>query len=484
MFNNYDAIGGQNVSDLPLARPRTPRFRGVRGVIPPAALVSLVCLLCCSTSSADELVRLKLDEGDTPRRVDVRLRATGSLKVAPQDPQRHVPISVRGTLQFVEVNRPSEGEESAASRQVVRQYLTARAEIEVDEQRDETALSATRRLISVEDRGSGLLVFSALGPLTRNDVELLQTQFDPILLPRLLPAKRVAQNQSWRPDASTLAALLGLDAVTDSQVECSLGQLDADSAKIHVAGNLEGVAGGAKSNVELSGQLTLDRRRGRLTGVTMEIAEQRGICPTAPGFEMSATLTVNIRPDERPAALAPQRLARLSLASTTANTAVDFLSPSNGFGLIHDRRWHVTTHRQRLVVLRLVDLGELLGQCNISKLPLAEGDSALELAKFRAQVEAALGEHFGRIEEASRATTESGMEILRIEAAGNVKEVPVTWIYYYLRQRDGRRAALVFTLQTDHYERFGGADHQLVANFRFLERTDQAERTESTGTIR
>ena len=40
--------------------------------------------------------------------------------------------------------------------------------------------------------------------------------------------------------------------------------------------------------------------------------------------------------------------------------------------MLHDRRWHVTVDRPELTVLRLVDRGELIAQCNISPAPDAK----------------------------------------------------------------------------------------------------------------
>ncbi len=181
-----------------------------------------------------------------------------------------------------------------------------------------------------------------------------------------------------------------------------------------------------------------------------------------------------------PAELSAAKLKELAphwAPTRPSTTQLDFASVASEIGLVHDRTWHVTSHRRELIVLRKTSGDIQVAQCNITRLPPSGDDKLLELKQFEAQVQKALGESFGKIEEASQADADD-MAILRIVASGKVNEVPITWIYFHLAAQDGRRAALVFTLSSDNVERFANSDHELIGGFRFLEAaaTEQAVR--------
>jgi hypothetical protein len=150
------------------------------------------------------------------------------------------------------------------------------------------------------------------------------------------------------------------------------------------------------------------------------------------------------------------------------HSLLELKSDAAGFELIHDRRWQVMTEQHDATILRLVDRGDLIAQCNISPLPTLGQNQRLTLEGFQEEVRRALGKNFEQLVEASDQTIDAGVQILRVVATGRTGELPIDWMYYHLADDHGHRAAVVFTLESGLADRFAHLDRELVAAFRFL----------------
>ena len=91
-----------------------------------------------------------------------------------------------------------------------------------------------------------------------------------------------------------------------------------------------------------------------------------GIGHSQPGFEVITTVRMVAAPTQPVAALSDKALADLPLEASSGQTLVEMESDSGGFHLTHDRRWTVILERPDLTVLRFIDQGDLVAQCNIS----------------------------------------------------------------------------------------------------------------------
>ena len=123
--------------------------------------------------------------------------------------------------------------------------------------------------------------------------------------------------------------------------------------------------------------------------------------------------------------------------------------------------------RHDATILRMVDRGDLIAQCNISRLPqLAKGEQ-LTLEAFQEDVKKTLGKNFSQIVEAGQDVSDNGLRTLRVIVSGTTADLPIQWSYYHLSDDAGNRAALVFTIEGSLVERFAQIDRELIAAFRF-----------------
>jgi hypothetical protein len=273
----------------------------------------------------------------------------------------------------------------------------------------------------------------------------------------------------WPLPEATVARLLGLDAISQQDVKCTLDSAKNDVAILSMAGKVAGAVAGVSSDIELKGKLNFDLKKRFVTWLTLAIKESRAIGHAQPGFEVVTTLRMVAAPLAPLTELSDKSLAGMKLTPEASQTLMELNSDTGGFQLIHDRRWNVMVERGDLTVLRLVDRGDLIAQCNVTpQAPLAKG-RAETLEAFQSDVKRVLGKNFEEIVEASEESTDSGLRVLRVVAVGKTGELPIQWTYCNLADESGRRAALVFTLETSLLERFAHIDREFIANFHFVE---------------
>jgi hypothetical protein len=130
--------------------------------------------------------------------------------------------------------------------------------------------------------------------------------------------------------------------------------------------------------------------------------------------------------------------------------------------------WYVAQEDATSTILRRVDGGDLIAQCNVTALSDIKKDRRTTLAKFQEDIKKALGENFGQFESATEDQDKSGRLVYRVTAAGTAAELPVMWIYYLIQDAEGRRTSAVFTMEQNLTERFAASDRPLIASLTML----------------
>src|SRR5207249_3209376 len=182
----------------------------------------------------------------------------------------------------------------------------------------------------------------------------------------LLPQRAIKIGSQWTISESTIARLLNLDVISQHDIAGTLDSVKDELAIISLAGKATGAVGGVSSDIELKGKLNFDLRKRAVTWLALAIKENRAIGHAQPGFEVLATLRMVTSPTQPVAELSDEALAGLPLSADRGLTQIELVSDSGGFQLTHDRRWSVMLERGDLTVLRLIDRGDLIAQCNIS----------------------------------------------------------------------------------------------------------------------
>ena len=81
-------------------------------------------------------------------------------------------------------------------------------------------------------------------------------------------------------------------------------------------------------------------------------------------------------------------------------------------------------------MLKLIDKGQMLAQCNIASLPDAAPGKTIGMEEFQDNVRKALGKNLQSLVEAGRGPSRAGYQLAHVVAEGVVEDVPIRWLYY------------------------------------------------------
>ncbi|MBS0209509.1 MAG: hypothetical protein JSS27_11195 [Planctomycetes bacterium] len=412
-------------------------------------------------------LRPALKAGDTAT-VELLLEVGGNLQVNEQQNVRALPTSVVGKLRYHErlMKLSPDGQQADS----LRWYEQTDATIKVNNTVTKPALRDDRKLIAAHLRDDRATLVSPSGPLVQDELELLDVPANTVMLHRLLPDKDVAVNDTWAHGEAVMTTLLGLDAVSQTDVVSQLKEVDATGAKCELFGSVQGAVNGVATSIEVKGRYKFNSAAGRITWLALLIEEKRSIGQVGPGTDVVARLQVTIKPESAPAELADELVAQVPWAVEPGQETLECLLRNGQLQFMHDRRWHVIDESNDAVALRLVDRGELVAQCNISSLPSGK-DVTLE--RFQEDVQRSIQKHFGSFIEAKEGANALGQKVYRVVAAGTVAELPIQWIYYRLSDEQGHQAVFVFTIEEPMLELLSGADQGLFSSAQFIDGKSQ-----------
>ena len=147
------------------------------------------------------------------------------------------------------------------------------------------------------------MAFCPDGPLSREQLDLIDVVGDSYSINRLLPKQPVADGESWANDASVMGPLLTFDTVAVCEVQSVLDEFNANFAKVRLAGDVQGTADGAATEQEVRGVYLFDRKLRRITRLNLAVREKRSIGGATPGLDAVAKVQIKIDPIETSAHL-------------------------------------------------------------------------------------------------------------------------------------------------------------------------------------
>ncbi|MFO0901421.1 MAG: hypothetical protein U0939_00395 [Pirellulales bacterium] len=396
------------------------------------------------------------------RQAVIQLASTGELKLN-ADGQKVTkrPVQVAAQMAYDET--------LTDKRAVVRHYTQAQAELLVGKTRFTPQLDDAHHTLALHRDGEQAILYSPLGPLTRDELELAQVPGTAAPAEELLSLEPVGVNQTWAIPDAVLARLLWLDAVSSCDVQATLKSVSDDVALVTLQGPISGAVGGVATEIDLQAKLNYDLRQQLVTWLALQIQENRSIGHAAPGFETKSQIKLAFRPLESSPHLSTEYLATLPLEYQPGSALLQYESSEGRFRALLDRRWRLMVDRHDLTVLRLVDRGDLVAQCNLSRLPALAPGKQLPLEELQDDIKNSLGKNFRQFVEASQSVTDEGLRILRATVVGESSEISVQWNYYHVSNDKGQRLAIVFTFESSLLDRFADLDRSLVASLQFLD---------------
>jgi hypothetical protein len=433
------------------------------------ALFSLILTSAVGYVAAGERFALQsaLPEG-LPLHIDASLEVGGHLKIAGEKDKKSNPLPMSVVAKFSYDEQRLDDGSAADHRLSIRYYDDAQAVIKIAENVVKPQLRKSRRLIVASTAKDTGYLAAADGALTREELDLIDIPANTLVLDEILPGEEVEKGFRWKPSEAALAELLGLDAVGHSEVECVLVDVAKGVAEITIDGNLGGASNGVASEIELKGKLLFNIEGKHFNSVVLAIKENRGIGNVGPGLDVVAKLKLSISPVHESKLLTPDVVQAAKLPSSDEPPPLEYVSTTKGYKFLYDRRWHVTREEPDLVVMRFVDRGDLIAQCNVAPSTKAI-DKPVELAQFQNDVQSALGKLFSNFERAGERTSESGLRILSSTAVGAAEDLQIQWRYYLTHDKQGRALGVIFTMEAPLVNQFRDYDKQIVESVEFLQ---------------
>lgn len=351
----------------------------------------------------------------------------------------------------------------------VRDYQRARAEIRLGTGSVLNELDEQRRTIIVQTRGNDNPVrYAAVsGPLTQQESELISIPANSLVLPQLVARENVRIGESWEPDRSDLARFLNIELVTESDVTVRLESVENGIATLFVGGQAKGFIDDSETTIDLSGSLRFDTSAGRVASVTLTLNQERGLGRISPGLDATFKLAARFDPVTGASPLSNDGLAQLREQVGRITDKLVVYPLNRTVRLMHSRNWKLIASQPERTILRYIDNGEMLGQCDIISLPKRNGDQAQTLEQFRTVVEEKLEDRHATVTGTDQATTQEGLQWMKVTAVGVAEGVRLVWTYYTITHEDGRRVQLVFTTEPEQSHRFEPRFAELIDSIVF-----------------
>ena len=315
---------------------------------------------------------------------------------------------------------------------------------------------------------AAVVVVSPAGPMTRAELELVQGLGDPLTLADFLPREPVAKGRTWKLPESAVVALTGYDAVKSSTMEATLERLDEAAARVRLKGEAQGSALGGAGTITCEGFLNFDRKAGLVDRLEVNRVESRQPGPVEAGLDVKSTLTVF----RRPARLAPElddaAVANLTLDTSPQRRLLQLISPDGKYNLLHDRQWHTYWDDPKLIVLKRLDKGKVVAQCNLAAGPGAGKGRHQDLAQFRDDLRRSLKQRFVQFLGAGEVDGDpAGGFRYKVGVQGREGELDVLWDYYLIASPEGDQLLATFTLAAEDAAAFGAQDLEIIGSLQW-----------------
>ena len=401
--------------------------------------------------------------------VAIQISMNGHLHAGLAETQQELPLRVDGRLKYIEQLRPASTDQTIA----IRHYERAEAEIEIAQQQTQSRLAADHRHIICGPGDNGDELFATQGPLTRDELDLIDIPGNSAQWWRLLPTQPVKLGDAWFLSRAAVKALLRLEAISKWAVRCKLQAVAGQMLTIAITGTVEGAAGGAASQIRIDGTFQVDSTRQQVAELKLRIWEDRQMGHAQPGFKIEAQIHAVAKPlaDSAPAAEVVTKTPTSDLNALPDDLLLlSFRASQGGFQLLHDRRWRVLTDTPDVSILRCVQRGQLVAQANISRLADRGNKPAWSPTQLEQKIRTSLGDKFTRIVDSVQRQDARGYRILRIRAAGAAEDVKLSWTYWYLADREGGQVSLVVTHEQKHAAMLAETDQAFADSLRISAR--------------
>jgi hypothetical protein len=390
--------------------------------------------------------------------------------------ERFVEVDSQGAARVARISQPSAEPDRTEGRpalKAVRHVVEAGLAVNGEVRMISALLRPEVRLLVAERQGRDgpVVVISPAGPLTWDEVQLVQGLGDPLTLGDLLPEKPVAVGEHWRVRNSGARALSEYDTITANTLNAALESVDAVKARIRLKGQIQGSKQGAPGKMTCDGFFTFDRQVALIDHVDLNRDESRQPGPVEAGLDYKSTLTITRQVAEPPKTLTDAALAGVSLQITPERKLLRLDLPGRTAALLHDRNWDKFWEDRKSIVLKRLSGNQVIAQCNLMLGPQVAKGRHQDPAQFRGDIRRGLNKRFVRFIGAGEVDGRpAGGFRYKVAVEGREGQLGIVWYYYLLASPEGEQLLATFTMAEDHVQIFGDQDLEMIGSLEWHKR--------------
>ena len=433
-------------------------------------VVVLVLSVPCASVYAAGNIDIKIaDNRGLQQKIDARYEHDGDVTVDNAGQSEEAEKLKMKTLADLVFHQRLTG--SAKDPQAIRYYNSSYGNFNIHKGKSKASLEDKNRLIVARLKskpGQRIQMASVQDLLNQSELNLIKNPADPLTYAGLLSKKSVAEGDKWEADKNALANFLAVDRILYTDAKMMLKTATRSTARIYLLGQVDATVDDAGTSMKVSAVFDVDRKSNQVTQVRLSINENRQAGQVAPGFEGKSRVNVQLRSDDSCEHLSTNNLKKLT-KSRRIKQRLQWMSDAGKFALEYDPRWKMIASENQAAILRYVDDGDLMAQCNVVQLPSRPASNPLTLAKYRKEIETIIRpDKTAKLIGAKAIKTTNGFDALRVTVKGVEKDVPVKWIYYHVAAEDGRRLTFIFTLEQEIADVFQPSDQRMVNGLSFF----------------
>ena len=377
---------------------------------------------------------------------------------------KEVPLSLTATAMHEFTERILATGTDKLPRKSARHYAAAKAVIRIAGDHSERSLRDSRRLLLAQRHSDQIVLFSPVGPLTREELELTD-HLDTLTLAALLPDK-AATGDTWKLTNAMAQALCGFEGLTSQDITCRLEAAKDGIGVVNVSGTATGIVLGAFVRQQVQAVCRFDLSKRQLLSAEWTQKDQRDAGPVSPAvkMEMVAKLT-------REAAEPPKELSDLALVVVpegdeppAAMLPLLYEDSKRRFTLHYQRDWHLVADTGDHVVFRLMDRGDFVAQAAVAPWKPAKPGEHLAPEEFKAAMARTPGWEPQHELQAGELPLEPGYWGYRLSAQGMLDGIDVVQNFYLIAGPNGEQVVMTFTMTPAQAEKIGTRDLSLVGS--------------------
>lgn len=439
------------------------------------AFVLVLSVPCASVAAAGNIDIKIADNRGLQQKIDARYEHDGIVIVDNAGQSEEAEKLKMKTVADLVFHQRLTG--SAKDPQAIRYYDSSYGNFNIHKGKSKASLENKNRLIVARLKskpGQRIQMASVQDLLNQSELNLIKNPADPLTYAGLLTKKSVTAGDKWEVEKSALADFLAVDRILFTDAKMMLKTATRATARIYLLGQVDATVDDAGTSMKVSAVFDVDRKTNQVTQVRVSIDENRQAGQVAPGFEGKSRVSIQLSGDDGCKHLATANLKKLT-QSRRIKQRLQWMSDAGKFALEYDPRWKMIASENQAAILRYVDDGDLMAQCNVVQLPSRPASNPLTLEKYREEIETIIRpDKTAKLIGATKIKTTQGLDAFRVSVKGIEKDVPVKWIYYHVAAEDGRRLTFIFTLEQEIADVFQPSDQRMVNGLSFFMKQSQS----------